>query len=102
MGSDADSRDLSSLWQWTAAGHYGTNQGYQRYANESSIFPIHLNDLNLADPTFGEPGRILHGIEVYVNMLRHSRWVGPPGSPTALDTSFGWVLCGNVEAAAQE
>ena len=59
----------------------------------------HIDDLNLADPTFGEPGRIdaLLGVEVYINMLRDGRRLGPPGTPTALETGFGWVLCGNVE-----
>ena len=30
-------------------------------------------------------------------MLRDGRQLGPPGMPTALETGFGWVLCGNVE-----
>ena len=56
----------------------------------------HISDLPLADPGFGQPGRIdiLLGIDMFVDVLRHGRRSGPPGSPTALETEFGWVLCG--------
>ena len=56
----------------------------------------HISDLSLADPGFGQPGRIdiLLGVDVFVDVLRHGRRSGPPGSPTALETEFGWVLCG--------
>ena len=45
------------------------------------------------------PSRIdvLLGVDVFVEALRHGRRKGPPGSPTALETMFGWVLCGNTE-----
>ena len=60
----------------------------------------HLRDLALADPEFGTPGRIdvLLGIDIFVEALRHGRRKGPPGSPIALETMFGWVLCGNAES----
>ena len=70
---------------------------------ELPTFPVplnpdwtHLLDLPLADPAFGEPGRvdILLGVEVTVDVLRHGRRTGPVGSPVALETEFGWVLCG--------
>ena len=56
----------------------------------------HISDLPLADPGFGLPGRIdiLLGVDVFVDVLRHGRRSGPPGSPAALETDFGWVLCG--------
>ena len=56
----------------------------------------HLSGLPLADPTFGEPRRvdILLGVDVFVDILRHGRRTGPPGSPVALETEFGWVVCG--------
>ena len=59
----------------------------------------HLKDLALADPEFGMPSRIdvLLGVDVFVEAMRHGRWKGPPGSPTGLETMFGWVLCGNTE-----
>ena len=58
----------------------------------------HVSDLPLADPGFGQPGRIdiLLGVDVFVDVLRHGRWMAPPGSPTALETEFGWVLCGSA------
>ena len=58
----------------------------------------HLSDLPLADPGFTRPGRIdiLLGADIYVNVLRHGRRDGPPGSPTAFETDLGWVLCGST------
>ena len=57
----------------------------------------HLSDLPLADPGFGQPGRIdlLLGVDVFIDVLRHGRRSGPPDAPTALETEFGWVLCGS-------
>ena len=56
----------------------------------------HISDLPLADPGFGQPGRIdlLLGVDVFIDVLRHGRRSGPPNSPSALETEFGWVLCG--------
>ena len=56
----------------------------------------HLANLPLADPDYGKPGHIdlLLGVEVFVDILRHGRQSGPPGSPSALETLFGWVLSG--------
>ena len=56
----------------------------------------HLSGLQLADPEFGKPQHvdILLGVEVFVDILRHGRRTGPIGSPVALETEFGWVLCG--------
>ena len=64
----------------------------------------HLDDLMLADPTFGEPGRIdaFLGVEVYVNVLRDGRRKGPPGAPMALETDYGWILCGSVNDLQDE
>ena len=61
----------------------------------------HISDLPLADPGFGQPGRIdiLLGVDVFVDILRHGRRTGPPGSPTAFETEFGWVLCGSAGSA---
>lgn len=59
----------------------------------------HISDLPLADPGFGQPGRIdlLLGVDVYIDILRHGRRSGPTGSPTAFETEFGWVLCGSAD-----
>ena len=56
----------------------------------------HLSGLPLADPTFGEPQRIdlLLGVDVFVDVLRHGRRTGPAGAPVAIETEFGWVVCG--------
>ena len=57
------------------------------------------SDLPLADPTFGEPGRIdiLLGVDIFVDILLSGWRTGPPGTPMALETEFGWVLCGGTE-----
>ncbi len=58
----------------------------------------HLHDITLADSDFGRPGRIdlLLGVDVYIDSLLHSRRSGPPGSPVAFETIFGWVLAGRT------
>ena len=58
----------------------------------------HLKGLYLADPEYNKPGRvnILLGVRVCVEVIRHGRRSGPPNSPTALNTDFGWVLAGDV------
>ena len=35
---------------------------------------------------------------MFVNVLLHGRWFGPPGSPVAFETEFGWVLAGETES----
>ena len=58
----------------------------------------HISDLELADPEFRFPSRvdILLGAEVFVEILRDGRRKGPPGTPSALNTCFGWVVFGKV------
>ena len=58
----------------------------------------HLSDLQLADPGFGNPGRIdvLLGVDVFVSVLLHGRRKGQPGTPIAFETLFGWVLAGST------
>ena len=52
----------------------------------------------MADPEFGQPGKIdvLLGVEIFVDIMCHGRRRGRPGSPTAIETMFGWVLAGNT------
>ncbi len=59
----------------------------------------HLNDLHLADPDFGQPNKIdiLLGVDVYADVLLQGRRNGPPGTPTAFETKFGWVLTGKTD-----
>ena len=58
----------------------------------------HLSDIELADPKFGIPGKIdiLFGVDVFSNVLKQGRRVGPPSAPMAIETDFGWVLAGNT------
>ena len=57
----------------------------------------HLSDIQLADPDFGLPGRVdlLLGVEVFAAVMLRGQQLGPPGSPIALETMFGWVLAGS-------
>lgn len=59
----------------------------------------HLWGLQLADPEFGSPGSvdILLGADIFSDVLLHGRRSGSPGSPVAIETSFGWVLAGAVD-----
>ena len=59
----------------------------------------HLSGLQLADPNFGRPGRIdvLLGVDIYADALLQGRRSGPPGTPTAFETTFGWVLVGKTD-----
>ena len=56
----------------------------------------HLEQLSLADPQFGQPGRVdlLLGVDIFSEALLQGRRIGPPGSPIAFETVFGWVLAG--------
>ena len=58
----------------------------------------HLTDLKLADPDFRTPARIdlLLGAEVFTSILRDGRRTGPRGTPSALNTCFGWGLFGKI------
>ena len=58
--------------------------------------------LQPAEPGFGRPGRIdvLLGVDVFVDVLLHGRRSGPPKSPIAFETLFGWVLAGSTETSA--
>ena len=58
----------------------------------------HLNDIPLADPSFGIPGRIdiLLGVDVFVQVLLHGRRIDSPEAPIAFETEFGWVLAGQA------
>ena len=58
----------------------------------------HLSGIRLADPHFCHPGRIdlLLGVEIFTKVLRQDRRTGPPGSPIAIETEFGWVLAGKI------
>ena len=56
----------------------------------------HLSDIQLADTSFGLPGRIdnLLGVDIFSTTLLQGRRNGPPNTPSAIETEFGWVLIG--------
>ena len=58
----------------------------------------HLSGIDLADPHFGQPGKIdvLLGVDIFVQVLRNGRRTGPPGSPVSFETEFGWVQAGEI------
>ena len=37
-------------------------------------------------------------MDVFVDVLLRGQLTGPPGSPVAFETHFGWVLVGNIDA----
>ena len=59
-------------------------------------------DISLADPNFGNPSKVdlLLGVEVFAEIMMQGRRTGPPGSPIAFETKFGWVLAGGVDSYA--
>ena len=59
----------------------------------------HFEDISLADPDFGRPGRIdiLLGVDIFIETLPQGRRMGPPGSPSAFETEFGWVVAGRLD-----
>lgn len=54
----------------------------------------------LADPSFDTPGQIdvLLGVDVFTQVMLNSRKRGPKSSLVAMETTLGWVLCGNVSS----
>ena len=60
----------------------------------------HLVKLNLTDPDGGIPGYIdvLLGVDISSKVIRQGRWTGTPGTPSAIETSFRWVLSGNIKS----
>lgn len=58
----------------------------------------HLADLTLADPDFGQPGKIdlLLGVDIFAEVVRQGRRIGITGTPSAFETDFGWVLAGET------
>ena len=59
----------------------------------------HVEDLQLADPDFGRPGRIdiLLEVDIFIETLLQGRRSGPPNTPSAFETEFGWVLAGRLD-----
>lgn len=58
----------------------------------------HINGLQLADCRYHEQDKVdmLLGADVYGQILLDGVRVGPPGTPTAQHTIFGWILSGKL------
>ena len=65
----------------------------------------HLQNLVLADPLYHKVGPIdvLLGLNVFPHIFKTGREEGPPNTPSAWDTVFGWTVLGvfNEEGCAQ-
>ena len=64
----------------------------------------HLKDLELADPTFHQPGRInvLLGGDILPQILLPQSKSGPTNAPTAWSTIFGWALLGPFQSTSTQ
>ena len=58
----------------------------------------HLKGLHLVDPDFSvlESIDLLLGADLFVNIIRHGWRVGPPGTPSAMQNAFGWMVARNI------
>ncbi|XP_036327135.1 uncharacterized protein LOC118739731 [Rhagoletis pomonella] len=58
----------------------------------------YFNNLKLADPQYNLTGRIdiILGADIFSEYLLQDKIVHPSGSPSAIQTIFGWVIIGNV------
>ena len=64
----------------------------------------HLFNLTLADPESGVPDSkdILLGADMLSRMVLHGQWFGPSESPSAIKTTFGWLLAGSVRTVGTQ
>lgn len=64
----------------------------------------YLNRLQLADDSFSSPSEIdiLIGAPLFSQILLSGRAAGPPGTPTALETIFGFIVIGNAPIASDQ
>ncbi|XP_072757728.1 uncharacterized protein [Anoplolepis gracilipes] len=66
-------------------------------SNQIAVKPwAHLKELPLADPQFGSPSAIelIIGADFYHQIIKEGLRKGPPDTPIAQLTSFGWILSG--------
>ncbi|XP_048489204.1 uncharacterized protein LOC125491402 [Plutella xylostella] len=58
----------------------------------------HIHGIALADPGFNQPGPVdmLLGVEVCATIMKGEIIKGPPGTPSAQNTSLGWILFGHI------
>lgn len=74
----------------------------KKFAMNSNL--NHIQNLSLADPCPDSTDRIelLIGADLYGSILRDGIRHGPPGTPTAQLTIFGWVLLGPLSFSADQ
>lgn len=58
----------------------------------------HLLELPLADPSFCSPGKLdlLLGAALWPHIMKENKVFGPEGTPTALETSLGYIVMGEM------
>ena len=84
------------LIQAAVVDHVADDMPVQRTAPASS-FP-HLHGLELADPLYHIPDKIdlILGLSAFLKIVEiHQPVEGPPGTPTAVNTIFGWGVGGS-------
>ncbi|CAH0722490.1 unnamed protein product, partial [Brenthis ino] len=61
-------------------------------------------EIELADPNYHTPNKIdvLLGAEVYDKIIQEGIKKGPQGSPVVQNTSFGWIVSGEVTTSTRE
>lgn len=59
----------------------------------------HLENLQLADPTYGQPGPVdvLLGADTYPSIIQNGVMKGSPGEPIAQQTTLGYIITGPTE-----
>ena len=64
----------------------------------------HIKDLKLADRQFDRPGKIdiLLGQDIWQDLFLPGEATGPPGTPAAWNTVFGWVIMGNYNSTGSD
>lgn len=64
----------------------------------------HLKNVQLADPSFHIPGKIygLLALSVFAEILGNNKISGIPGTPTAIQTSLGYIVFGSASLDLQQ
>ncbi|XP_036338942.1 uncharacterized protein LOC118748529 [Rhagoletis pomonella] len=63
-----------------------------------------FNEVNLTDPSYSKPNKIdiILGADVFTSCLLPEKLTHPSGSPTAVNTIFGWVIMGKIKGADEQ
>ena len=92
----ANPRNINGKWKQSCFQKLRPSYLYVRF-HITTIGNIY-RCIRLADPDFGIPGYVdvLLGADIFSRAIRQGRRLGPPGTPSAIETSFGWVLSGVI------